>query len=205
MTSAVIPALVGAAFGTISSLLVFQYQHMMNVENLRTAFLGEMEAIVVAVRDPMHNAIRAWEKKQNLEDYKFYYPRTVFEGNITHLGDLHDRELLHDITYLYAILENAKEEGRRLEAGTSDSKGSLRYAHYLFSGFVAARNLTTKLSGELPKVTHPNNERARQFNKAALEIDNEFINKTLANFEEAVYSQTLLKTENESSLYQTKD
>ena len=105
----------------------------MNVENLRSAFLGEMEAIVVAVRIPMKNAIKAWEEKQNLEDYKFYYPRTVFEGNIAHLGDLHDRELLHDITYLYAILENAKEEGRRLEAGTSDSNGSLRYAHWTFS------------------------------------------------------------------------
>lgn len=178
--AAIVPALVGAAFGTASSLLVFRYQQSASVESLRTAFAGEIEVILTAVRRPTRTAAEAWEKKIGLKDHNFYYPRAVFDENIGRLGELRDKKLVHDIAYLYATLEQAREEGRRLREATSDSEGMLRYVTYLCTAFGLSIDLIGELTGEPPKVSYGTTEHSRDFNSMALKLDLEFLAKTFA-------------------------
>lgn len=159
------------------------------MESLQTAFLGEIEAILVAVRGPARKAAEAWEKRENLADHKFYYPHAVFDGNVARLGELHDKKLVRDIVYLYARLEHAREEGRRLEANTSDSEGRLRYVNYLCAAFSMSINLIIELSGELPKINFGNTEEARRFNATALKLDTDFLTDTTAKVWEAMLPQ----------------
>ena len=187
LVSVVMPALIGAAFGTASALLVFRYQQATTQESVRTAFAGEIEAILVAIRGPARRAALAWERGERFADYKFYYPRAVFDGNVAQLGVVRDKKLVRDITYLYATLEQAREEGRRLEAGVSDKEGMLRYVHFLCSAFAFAIGLVNQLTGEMPKVTYGTRDEERRFNTLALEEDLEFLKKITAKTGRALF------------------
>ena len=101
--SIVLPALIGTIFGTGSSLVVWTYQQARTQQSIRMAFAGEIEAILMAVRRPARSAAKAWEAQQQITDYKFYYPRAVFDGNVAHLGELRDQTLVRDVAYLYAV------------------------------------------------------------------------------------------------------
>jgi hypothetical protein len=181
----IIPALVGAAFGTASSLLVFRYQQSTAAESLRTAFVGEIEAILAAVRRPVRFAADAWEKKSNLEDHHFYYPRAVFDGNVGRLGELRDKKLVRDIAHLYATLELAREEGRRLKDGTADAEGMLRYVSYLCDAFGGSMNLIVQLTGEPPRVRDEDTDHALIVNLEAMKNDQEFLFATLMKLRKA--------------------
>ncbi len=182
-----IPAFVGAAFGLGSSLFVFGYQQSTSAESVRTAFVGEIEAILVALREPTRKTATAWERKRALGDYNFYYPRAVFDGNVGRLGELRDRKLVHDIALLYATLEQAREEGRRLKASTSDSEGMLRYTAYLCRAFGLTLDLIEGLTGETPKIVQGTDETSQVFNSIALKIDREFLAKITEKLQEAAF------------------
>ena len=70
--STVMPAVIGALFGTTSALVVTTYQQRASEHVARMAFEGEIEAILVSVRHPARRAALAWENGQRLADYKFY-------------------------------------------------------------------------------------------------------------------------------------
>jgi hypothetical protein len=131
----------------------------------------------MAVRGPARFAAAAWENNRRLPDHKFYYPRTVFDGNVARLGELRDQTLVRDIAYLYAILEQAREEGRRLEAGTSDNEGMLRYVNFLCSAYVISLKLVLELTSE-----------SQRFNAINLQQERDFINETNAKILKAALS-----------------
>lgn len=177
VVTVVLSSFVGAAFGIISSLFVLQYQQTTNTENLKTAYLAEIRVILTAVRGPAMQAAAAWENKRRLADYKFYYPRAVFDGNVAHLGELRDKKLVHDIAYLYSALERAFEEGRRLETANSPPEEQLRYTYLLCMALIGSMNLATNLSGESP--TEGRTESERRFDEQELKRDTAFLISTM--------------------------
>jgi hypothetical protein len=183
IVSAIVSAFVSATF----SIFVWEFQQKKNAENLQTAYLAEIQVILSAVRRPAKMAFNAWDQKRSLTDHKFYYPHTVFDGNIAHLGELQDKKLVHDITLLYSVLEQALDEGHRLEVGKSDPEGSLRYAHYLVQAYADSMRLIEELSGEFPKVTTGDTERGQRLNAIALKLDTEFLNNAKDKFNDALF------------------
>jgi hypothetical protein len=171
----VLPALVGAIFGTVTSLATFTYHQAKTAENVQSAIGGEIQAILLSVRGPARRAAAAWEKNERLKDYKFYYPRAVFDGNTGHLGDIGDKRLVRDIGYLYAVLELARDEGRRLESNTSDQEGMLRYVSYLCLAFAHSMSLIQRMTGEEPRAIPSSSEEARRLNTRMLELDSKFL------------------------------
>ena len=173
-----VPALVGAVFGAASSLLVIGFQQVSTAEALRTAFASEVEAILVAIRRPARTAAGAWENKRDLKDHTFYYPRAIYDANVGRLGELRDKNLVRDITYMYAMLELAREEVRSMKAGTPDSEGTLRYVTYLISAFAISRSLLPQL-----------NDSFRDLFAVPGDVDQEFIAATVAKLREAALAQ----------------
>lgn len=174
--NAAIPALVGAAFGVVIALLLMRYsQKKTNKERLQTAYLGEIEVIHIAVRSAAKKAFSAWQENRDLTGQQFSYSRAIFDGNVAHLLDVGDKQLVRDLVFLYAVLEQAREEGRHLEGDASDSEGLFRYAHHLWSALGLSMVLIEKLSGEPPKVSQANTTRAKQFNAKAVQVDTEFL------------------------------
>ena len=192
LINAVIPALVGAAFGMISALLIMRYPQKRNKESLQTAYLGEIQVIHNAVRGAARNAFSAWQENRNLAGQKFSYSRAIFDGNIARLVELGDKQLVRDIVFLYAVLEQACEEGRHLQGSASDSEGLFRYAHHLWSALGLSMVLIEKLSGEPPKVSRVNTKRGRQFNAKALEGDTEFLASAADKFWEVLLPEEFL-------------
>jgi hypothetical protein len=198
VVNAVIPALVGAAFGVVSALLIMRYPQKTIKVSLQTAYLGEIEVILIAVRGAAKNAFSAWQENRDLAGQKFSYSRAIFDGNVAHLGEVGDKQLVRDIAFLYAVLEQAREEGRHLEGHVSDSEGLFRYAHHLWSALGLSMALIEKLSGEPPKVSHANTERARQFNAKALEVDTEFLATAADKFWEVLLPEESLPAKKSS-------
>ncbi len=192
----VIPALLGAAFGMISALLLMRYPQKTNKENLQAAYLGEIEVIHIAVRDAAKNAFSAWQDNHDLAGRKFSYSRAVYDGNVSHLVEVGDRQLVRDIAFFYAVLEQVREEGRQLEGHASDSEGLFRYAHHLWSALGLSMALIEKLSGEPPKVSRANSTRARQFNANALDVDMEFLAIAADKFWEVLLPEEFLPAKN---------
>src|SRR5688572_23623867 len=186
LINAVISSLVGAAFVMASALLIMRYPQKRNKECLQTAYLGEIQVIHMAVRGEARNAFSAWQENRILAGRKFSYSRAVFDGNIARLVELGDKQLVRDIVFLYAVLEQACKEGRNLQEDVSDSEGLFRYAHHLWSALGLSMVLTEKLSGEPPKVSRINTKRARQFNAKALEGDTEFLASAAEKFWEVL-------------------
>ena len=173
--NAVIPALVGAAFGVLSALLILRYPEKTKKVSLQAAYLGEIEVILIALRGAAKNAFSAWQENRDRAGQNFFYSRAIFDGNVAHLGEVGDKQLVRNIAFLYAVLEQAREEGRHLEGHASDSEGLFRYAHHLWSAMGLSMALIEKLSGEPPKVSRANTKRARQLNTKTLEEDTEFL------------------------------
>jgi hypothetical protein len=190
--NAVIPALAGAVFGLVSALLIMRYPQNAHKESLQTAYLGEIEVIHMAVRDAAKQAFSAWQEHRNLADQKFSYSRAIFDGNVTRLVELGDKQLVRDIVFFYAVLEQACEEGRHLEDDASDSEGLFRYAHHLWSALGLSMALIEQLSGEPPKVSRAPNKRARQLNERALEGDTEFLAIAAEKFWEVLLPEEFL-------------
>jgi hypothetical protein len=188
----VIPALVGAVFGLVSALLIMRSPQKANKESLQTAYLGEIEVIHMAVRDAAKHAFSAWQEHRDLAGQKFSYSRAIFDGNVARLGDLGDKQLVRDIVFLYAVLEQACEEGRHLEGHASDSEGLFRYAHHLWSALGLSMALIEQLSGEPPKVNQAHTKRARQLNAKALEGDTEFLAIAADKFWEVLLPEEFL-------------
>ena len=190
----VIPALIGMACGVVGALLIMRYPHTTKKASLQAACLAEIQVILTAVRGAAKDAFNAWEQKRGLADHQFYHPRAIFEGNVAHLADLRDKPLVHDIAFLYAELEQAREEGRRLEAHASDADAMFRYAHHLWSALGLSMALIERLSGEPPKVTLAKTQRARLFNALALEVDTEFLAAAADKFLEVLLPEESLPT-----------
>jgi predicted membrane chloride channel (bestrophin family) len=110
VVNAVIPALVGAAFGVVSALLLMRYPQKTIKVSLQTAYLGEIEVILIAVRGAAKNAFSAWQENRDLAGQKFSYSRAIFDGNVAHLGEVGDKQLVRDIAFLYAVLEQAQKK-----------------------------------------------------------------------------------------------
>jgi hypothetical protein len=145
VATVIVPALVGAAFGTGSSLAVIEYQQSRSRANLETAFAGEVDAILEVLRQPTHFAVDAWENKRRLPDYTFYFPRAVYDGNVGRLGDLKNRETIREIAYLYAVLEQAQHEAKRLQQRKADKEGMLRYISSLTTAYTHALLIRSQL------------------------------------------------------------
>ena len=152
----VFPALVGAAFGVGGAFLIVRYSWKANMARLQAAYLGEIEVILLSVRGEAKNAFSAWQEKRDLPGKKFTYARAIFDGNVAHLGKIGDKQLVRDIAFLYAVLEQAREEGCHLDGHSSDSEGLFRYAHHLWSALGMSMALIEKLSGVPPKVNRAN-------------------------------------------------
>jgi len=192
LINAAIPALAGAAFGMVSTLLIMRYPQKRNKESLQTAYLGEIQIIHMAVRRAARNAFSAWQENRNLAGQKFSYSRAVFDGNIARLVELGDKQLVRNIVFLYGVLEQACEEGRHLQEGASDSEGLFRYAHHLWSALGLSMVLIENLSGEPPKVRRINTKWGRQFNAEALEGDTEFLASAADKFWEVLLPEEFL-------------
>jgi hypothetical protein len=173
-------ALVGAVFGVVGFLLTSQYQQVHSDAVLRAAFAAEIDAILVSVRLPSRKAAESWEGQKAIQEPNFYYPHAIFDGNVARLGELRDGKLVHDISSLYAMLELAREEGRRLKAGVADPEGTLRYLQYLISAFTMCEVLIFELTGEPPKISDGSTEDGKWFNNYAFESDHEFLKSTSA-------------------------
>lgn len=169
LASIVVAALVGAAFGTGSSLLVLQYQEATTKTSLQTAFAGEIEAILHAVGRPYHHAVYAWEKNSRLPDYDFYVPRAVYDGNVGRLGELHDLTMVRNITFLYSTLDQAREEGRRLQNRQADNEAMLRYVANLTWAYSTAMGVWAKLPGAA---------QSDRFTAAMIEAEVKFVSET---------------------------
>ena len=185
------------AFGVVGALLIMRYPHTTKKASLQAACLGEIQVILTAVRGAAKEAFNAWEQKRGLADHQFYhYPRAIFDGNVAHLADLRDKPLVRDIAFLYAVLEQVREEGRRLEGHASDADGMFRYAHHLWSALGMSMALIERLSGEPPKVTLANTQRARRLNAWALEVDTGFLAAAADKFWEVFLPEESLPTNN---------
>jgi hypothetical protein len=191
--NAVFPALIGAAFGMVCALLILRDPKKTNKETLQAAYAGEIEVIHIALRGAAKNAFSAWQENRELVGQKFSYSRAIFDGNVAHLGEVGDKQLIRDIAFLYAVLEQARGEGRHLEGQASDSEGLFRYAHYLWSALGLSMALIEKLSGEPPKISQANTERARQMNAKALEVDTEFLATAADKFWEVLLPEEFLQ------------
>jgi hypothetical protein len=143
----VVTALTSSIFTLFVTFAVTQYQQHAARSNLRMAFAGEIEVVMWSLMKPVNFGVSAWEEKRRLSEYKFYAPRAVYEANLNRLGDLGSKDLVRDITYLYSTIQQAREEGRRLETGTADDEGML-YVSYLVAAYTRALMLTHDLVGE---------------------------------------------------------
>jgi hypothetical protein len=194
----IIPALVGAVLGLVSALLIMRYPQKANKESLHTAYLGEIEVIHMAVRGAAKHAFSAWQEHRNLAGQKFSYSRAIFDGNVARLIELGDKQLARDIVFLYAVLEQACEEGRHLDGDATDSEGLFRYAHHLWSALGLSMALIEQLSGEPPKVSQARTKRAPQRNAKALEEDTEFLALAADKFWEVLLPEEFLPTKRTS-------
>jgi hypothetical protein len=161
---------------------------------LQTAYWGEIEVILLAVRGEARNAFGAWQEKRDLPGKKFTYARAIFDGNVAHLSKMGDKQLVRDIAFLYAVLEQAREEGCHLDGHSSDSEGLFRYAHHLWSALGLSMALIEKLSGVPSNVNRANTKQARQFNARTLEVDTEFFTTATDKFWEVLLPQESLPT-----------
>lgn len=171
-------AFFGAILGAMSTILVTQYERAFSREDLRVALTGEIESILFAIRFPALRTSWAWEGTgEGIKRHEFYYPTSVFSGNVANLGALRDPKLVRRITSLYSELEMAREEGRRLDSGTNDSDAAFRYAHFLFGAYLNSIQLVQELTGDIPIVYPAAVPINRKVNAEAITRDLEHMTK----------------------------
>lgn len=114
-------------------------------ETLKVAFRGEINAIRTSLSADARAAIKAWEQKKPIKDYRLTYPHRIYE---THgaIGDLRESVLAGHISNFYSTLERAQDIGRRIEANTYGGDGPRDFAILLVAAFHMALILDMRLT-----------------------------------------------------------
>jgi len=182
-------ALFGAILGSVGTIAVSQYEKASSQENLKVALTGEIEAIFESIRMPALRTAWAWDGKSGkMAHHQFYYPRSVFDGNIAHLGTLRDRKLVRKISQLYSGLELARDEGRRLDSGITDPDSEFRYATFMFNSYLKSLELIQELTGDFPWIySVGSTDKDRLFNNEAITQDM----KNITNASRAIVKQAI--------------